>query len=123
MPKEVVITLIIGGIVTVIGALTTAIIAIIAAVDKMREVKTAVEKVGNTNVDQNKKLDNITILVDGRYSEVLQELADVKKMLADKTGLSSDLINAEVAQRRADDQSKTVRKATDAKEKENEPKI
>lgn len=54
------------------------------------------------------KLDNITVLVNGRYSEVLQELADVKRLLAAATGLARDHANAVTAQERADEQLRRV---------------
>ena len=85
----------------------------------------AVTAVADTNAKQDQKLSEIkegTItviaLVDGRYSEVvqgladsissnadvLQELADVKAMVAEFTGLPSDLEKAAKAQGRADAQ-------------------
>lgn len=48
-----------------------------------------------------RKLDGITLLVDGRYGDVLQELADVKRLLAAQTGSASDHTRAEVAQKDA----------------------
>lgn len=54
------------------------------------------------------KLDHITVLVNGRYSQVLQELADVRHRLATASGLASDHLQAEVAQARADDQAGRV---------------
>lgn len=57
---------------------------------------------------QDKKLDTITVLVNGRYSKVLQELADVKRILAASTGLESDRKAATVAQTHADDQASRV---------------
>jgi hypothetical protein len=54
------------------------------------------------------KLDNITVLVNGRYSQVLQELADVKRLLAASTGTVEDHMKADAAQVRADDQAGRV---------------
>jgi predicted nucleic acid-binding Zn-ribbon protein len=58
--------------------------------------------------ERDKKLDTITILVNGRYGQVLQELADVKRILAASTGLESDRTAATVAQTHADDQAGRV---------------
>lgn len=54
------------------------------------------------------KLDNITILVNGRYSLVLQELADVKRQLAAVTGREIDRVAAALAQQAADEQAARV---------------
>lgn len=47
---------------------------------------------------RDKKLDNITLLVDGRYGEVLQELADVRQLFATLTGQPGDQARAAAAQ-------------------------
>jgi hypothetical protein len=54
------------------------------------------------------KLDRIELLVDGRYGKVLQELADVKRMLAAESGKDIDKVKANDAQDLADEQQKRV---------------
>lgn len=63
------------------------------------------------NLKQVVQLDRIEILVDGRYSEVLQELADVKQLLAKQTGAPADAESAQHAQRKADEQEHRVHEA------------
>lgn len=57
---------------------------------------------------RDRKLDNITVLVNGRYSRVLQELADVKQQLAAVTGREIDRVAAGIAQQHADEQAARV---------------
>lgn len=57
---------------------------------------------------RDRKLDNITVLVNGRYSLVLQELADVKRQLATVTGREIDKVAATLAQQAADEQAARV---------------
>jgi len=93
--------------VLIIGAIVTGVISIIAAVHNTRVVvdtKVAVDQVVAGGVTRDQKLDRIEVLVDGRYSEVLQELADVKKLLAKATGIEADTDRAENAQGAADRQ-------------------
>lgn len=92
---------IVGGGVTTIGIL-------LVSLRTLRMLNTEQHK---DNVSQITKLEHIEILVDGRYSEVLQELADVKRLLAKQTGESSDVDRADQAQRRADDQANRVKAA------------
>lgn len=94
----IVITALVTGIVTVIAALVAGIVTIVNA------VKT-------TKTEVSEKLDNITVLVDGRYSTVLQELADVKQLLAEETGLKSDAGKAVDAQVTANKQASVVKQA------------
>lgn len=61
------------------------------------------------------KLDHISVLVNGRYSQVLQELADVRRELAAASGLERDRIQAAIAQDRADAQAELVRAAAAGK--------
>jgi hypothetical protein len=103
--NAVTIAAIVTGIITVIGALTTAIISIITTVNKTKDT---VDKVANASTARDVKLDRIEILVDGRYSQVLQELADVKRLLAAESGKPSDLVKAQEAQIKADDQKSRV---------------
>lgn len=58
--------------------------------------------------ERDRKLDRIEVLVDGRYSQVLQELADMKKLLADLTGTAVDRAQATIAQATADEQHRRV---------------
>lgn len=82
----------------VIGGVVAVFAAVVIGVHMMRGVTSA----------QTVKLDEIHILVDGRYSQVLQELADVKKLLADATDTAVDKRAAVVAQENADDQASRV---------------
>ena len=100
------------GIVTILVALGALITTIFTAYSAFRAKITA-EEVKEVNKDQTKKLDNITVLVDGRYSAVLQELADVKKLLAISTGEKSDDLKADKAQVIADNQSNQVKIASE----------
>lgn len=54
------------------------------------------------------KLDHITVLVNGRYSQVLQELADVRRLLAAHSGLEADRLKADIAQQQADAQAHRI---------------
>ncbi len=109
-----------AGLATVIGAIVAGIIAVIKALHETRteiattktEIATKLEK--NAAVSKtigearDKKLDRIEVLVDGRYGEVLQELADMKKALALATGLATDQVKSDEAQKRADLQESRV---------------
>jgi len=102
----------ITGVVVVVGALVTAVVKIIAA---LRETKAVVvERAASQDVE----LREIKVLVDGRYGEVLQELADMKKLLASETGRKADAQQAASAQKRADDQ---VARVAEAGKKGSEP--
>ena len=67
------------------------------------------------SVSTDRKVDNITVLVDGRYSDVLQELSNVRGLLADRSGLTADRVLAEAAQMRSDDQAARVAESLDVK--------
>ena len=95
-----------GMIVLVIGSIGSAVVLII----KQAQTKAAI-------VEIKPKLERIELLVDGRYGEVLQELADVKLMLADKTGKLDDKLRAEQAQTKADEQTKRVELLPKSEEK------
>lgn len=56
------------------------------------------------------KLDRITVLVNGRYSQVLQELADVRYVLAGMSGRAEDQRQAQLAQERADAHAQVSRR-------------
>jgi hypothetical protein len=75
---------------------------------KSRENGKKSDDIAAANVQQNAKLGRIEVLVDGRYGEVLQELADVKRLLAATSGLKVDQDKAAEAQTRADDQAARV---------------
>lgn len=100
-----------GAIAVIIGALATGIVLIIKAI---RETKTVVDKVATVNNVQTNKLDRIEVLVDGRYGEVLQELADVKRLFAENTGKAGDMTKATEAQNKADEQVARVHLAPKA---------
>ena len=104
------ISLVIGGIVTVVGAIVAGILSIITAINSSKdrvtqETQVVKDKIVEVNNENARKLDNITILVDGRYSEVLRELAEVRQLLADKTEERSDQIKADVAKDTSDKHS------------------
>lgn len=79
-----------GGIVTILGGVGLLVTTFFTAYTSY--------KTKNINEVQNKKLDNVTLLVDGRYGAVLQELADMKKLFADLTGTKIDQFQADKAQ-------------------------
>jgi len=94
---------IVAGLLAIIAVLVPGIISIIKAIgETKREVMRTVETVTD---DQNKKLDKITVLVDGRYLAVLNELATMKEMFAHLTGLHSDKKLAQDARSAADAQA------------------
>ncbi len=99
------ISLVVGGVVTIIGAIVTGVISVINALRVTRE---KVEQVASSSAISGEKLNRIEVLVDGRYSQVLQELANVKLLLANATGLTLDADRAKIAQRTADEQAKRV---------------
>lgn len=82
----------------VIGGVVAVFAAVVIGIQMMRGVTSA----------QTVKLDEIHILVDGRYSQVLQELADVKQLLAVATGGAVDQRAATIAQQNADAQAARV---------------
>jgi predicted butyrate kinase (DUF1464 family) len=110
-----------GGILAIIAGIALAATSVINAWrtgGKVAETKAAVVEakqevvaVANATMLQDRKLDHIEVLVDGRYGEVLQELADVKKALAEATGRIADKTRAENAQKRANDQAARVEAA------------
>lgn len=113
------ISAIITGVIAIIGAIAGAAVSIIVA---MRETKKEVKDVASQAVVADAKLDRIEVLVDGRYSKVLQELADVKAMLARETGHQVDSELAVVAQKTADEQEERVQRVTLKKPKQEPPK-
>lgn len=96
--------------VLIIGAIVTGIVKIIKA---LRETKVVIEDVKDLNATQDIKLDNITLLVDGRYGEVLKELAHLADLLALETGRASDRKAANVAEDKYQDQKFRVDQAAD----------
>jgi len=85
-----------------VAALATAAVSVIgaiagAAVKIIREVR-------NVTKPTVEKLGRIETLVDGRYSDVLNELASVKRLLANQTGDRSDGARATLAEGAASDQ-------------------
>jgi hypothetical protein len=92
--------MLIGAVLTGLG---TGIATIIRAARGTRQKVDDAAKVNAT------KLDTITtLLVDGRYAEVLQQLADVRWLLAEATGLSGDRTQANLAQSVASSQREVV---------------
>jgi len=129
----------VASVIAVIGSLAAGVVLIIKAIgDNSRITNDAVDKASeasarageaankstlaaNKGVENSNKLDRIEILVDGRYSAVLQELADVKKLLADRSGEIIDRIKADGAQANADAQEVRVKKSREADN--NPPKL
>ena len=120
-------------VIAVIGAITAAAVTIIGAwnnrvvravgenvVSKAEAVAgTLAQKVESAARGQDKQLNKIELLVDGRYGEILQEMADIKAQYALVTGREDDRIRAEAAQKRADSQKSIVARAEKREEESN----
>lgn len=91
--------------VLVIGAIVTGAVKIIGA------IKDTKQTVQDVVVPQNAQLKKIQLLVDGRYGQVLQELADVKRILALESGRKADMERADTAQKIANNQKQVAQKA------------
>lgn len=113
-PQSVIIAAVTAATLAVLAVLIPGIIAIIKELRVNRDIAEVV--VAKTE-GQNKQLDKIEILVDGRYGEVLQEMADLNLALATLSGLEADKVRAENSQKKADVQAVRVDAAT---KKENE---
>ena len=115
------VAVIVAGILSILSALTVAITTIITTARQAKvgatveATKHTIEDVQKEGVVRNTKLDRIEVLVDGRYSEVLKELAMVRALLADRSGDAGDQLKADKAQRLSDDQAQRV---TDAPPKQ-----
>lgn len=109
---EVLIPLIFAGA----GLLLTQILTYLKSRDTNKKTDVIAEQtegIADTNVQQDVKLQRIEVLVNGRYGEVLQELADVKRLLAAESGRTADATRADQAQQRADLQAARVAAAAD----------
>ena len=73
----------------IIGAMAGAAVAVIKALHNHEGV-------------ENRKLDHITLLVNGRFGEILIEIAQLREQWAHHTGSEADIIKAEQARARAD---------------------
>jgi len=93
-----------ANIILIIGALTSSTIAIITVWRTGRKVDAVAAQTSGQDV----KLNRIEVLVDGRYGAVLQRLADVLVVLADRSGTASDRARAESAQSEANAQQAQV---------------
>jgi len=91
-----------------VGVLATIIGGLIVNIIVARKNQAIIKNVEQKTLGQNKQLSNIEILVDGRYGDVLQELASVKKLLAESSGLASHRVEAEIAQIKSDKQEARV---------------
>ena len=93
-PTEVVsnTAVIIAGIIAIIGALVSGIVTIIITLRTQKQTG------------------EIKILVDGRYGDVLNELAIVRQLLANSTGIEGDQVSANKAKDRAAHQQTKVNK-------------
>jgi len=95
-------------ILAAVGVLATIIGGLIVNIIVARKNQSIIKNVEEKTLSQNKQLSNIEVLVDGRYSDVLQELANVKKLLAESSGLPSHKAEAKSAQAKADKQEARV---------------
>jgi len=106
-------------ILTLIAALAAAIVSVITAwrtsgvkqvvADTSENMKQAViDTTVSVAKEQKTQLTEIKFLVDGRYGNVLAELALVRAMLADKTGEAIDVARAVQAQSDSDHQAARV---------------
>ena len=68
------------------------------------------------SIETVKKVDVVTLLVDGRYGDVLRELADVRAMLAEKTGTQNDQTRADSARHDSNLQDARVNEARASQE-------
>lgn len=85
----------VGGILTILGGILI----------QLRNSRKSGETAG---AKQDAKLDNITLLVDGRYGEVLKEIAGLRRLVAEQSGLETDMKGAVDAQLKADEQAARV---------------
>jgi hypothetical protein len=98
-----------GVLVAIIGALTTAAVTILREVKATQSLVTTSAEVGQkVGAERDQKLDRIEVLVNGRYADVLQELATIKRFVAESTGLEADHLAARTAQAGADAQRDRV---------------
>lgn len=95
-------TIVLTSAATLIGAITTAAVTVIKA---LRDTRRAVD---DTNTEQIRKLDNITVLVNGRYLQLLQELAEAYALIAKRSRREGDRRVAAEARQRAEDQAARV---------------
>lgn len=102
-------------VLTALGILATVIGGIIVQIIVARKTQAEVIDIKSETTNQTKQLENIEVLVDGRYSDVLQELASVKRLLAKSSGLQIHIDNAEKAQVKADEQESRVDRVKDKK--------
>ncbi|SRR5258707_15620995 len=94
-------TVIISGAVLIIGAISAGIVAVIKALgENRRKTETIVQQ----NERQLSQLNRVESKVNGRYGEVLRELADVRRLIANQTGLAADKAKADSAEAKADEQ-------------------
>jgi hypothetical protein len=101
---EVIIPLVFAGL----GLLLAQVLNYLQSRKTAAKVDDAAAVTAAHNATQSTKLQRIEVLVDGRYGQVLQELAAVKRLLAAESGLASDKTKAAVAQARADEQEARV---------------
>lgn len=96
------------------GLLDSRMLLLLAAVfgyllkRDLKETKEVVQEVKHLNTAQDGKLDNITLLVDGRYGEVLKELSDMKDLFATETGRHADRRAADLAKEKYNEQKMRV---------------
>lgn len=88
-----------GALVLLIGAIASATVLIIKQVQANRDAVT----------DQNPQLNRIEVLVNGRYSEVLNELADIQELMANLTNHPDDIKRAKIGRAKATEQSDRIK--------------
>lgn len=109
-----VLTGITSAIVAIIGALAAGIVKVLQEVKATKGLVKNSAQVGATVGEaRDRKLDRIEVLVNGRYSEVLHELAVLRQAIADMTKHPGDQVLADAALRRAEDQARRVESLTE----------
>ena len=99
MTSESTITLIIAGIVTIIGAATPAIILIIKAIKQNTQITVAGQRAGAARGKvRDKKVQEIHILTNSRLAAALNLVMVMAKREADRTGKPEDIANFRAAE-------------------------
>lgn len=89
---------------TMIGALFAGLVTVIGAIGGVLVQLRSGRKEGQAaGAVREAKLDNITVIVNGRYSEVLNELATLKETIAELTGAKADRTAALAARKAVED--------------------
>lgn len=100
-----------AGAVAIIAAVGTAIV--VPIVKALSELKGKTNTVVAMNDRQNTQLSTIQLLADGQYGKVLRELADVRRILAERTQNPADIIQAQIAAANAAEHSERIQDLKD----------